>query len=314
MLLARDVRTEAGGTTLLDGVSFSVAPGDKVGIVGRNGAGKTTLLKVLAGAEPAAGGAVTVKGGLGYLPQDPRLDGVPDDLTALSHVLSGRGFDDAMMRIEKLRLRIEEDPSPRNIDRFARAEERFRIDGGYSAESEVRRLADGLGLGADRVDQPLGVLSGGERRRVELTRILFAGSDVLLLDEPTNHLDTDAKDWMLNFLRGYRGALLVISHDLDLLDEAITRVIHLDRERARRHRHAGRVPGHLHPVPLLPPQGRGAPRQARRRPGQGDRPPAVGRRPLRGEGHQGRHGPQRREAHRPAAGRCGDGPVPRAGT
>ena len=106
MLLARDVRTEAGGTTLLDGVSFSVAPGDKVGIVGRNGAGKTTLLKVLAGAEPAAGGTVTVKGGLGYLPQDPRLDGVPDDLTALSHVLSGRGFDDAMMRIEKLRLRI----------------------------------------------------------------------------------------------------------------------------------------------------------------------------------------------------------------
>ncbi len=230
MLLARDVRTEAGGTTLLDGVSFSVAPGDKVGIVGRNGAGKTTLLKVLAGAEPAAGGTVTVKGGLGYLPQDPRLDGVPDDLTALSHVLSGRGFDDAMMRIEKLRLRIEEDPSPRNIDRFARAEERFRIDGGYSAESEVRRLADGLGLVADRVDQPLGVLSGGERRRVELTRILFAGSDVLLLDEPTNHLDTDAKDWMLNFLRGYRGALLVISHDLDLLDEAITRVIHLDRD------------------------------------------------------------------------------------
>ncbi len=74
------------------------------------------------------------------------------------------------------------------------------------------------------------MLSGGERRRVELARILFAGSDVLLLDEPTNHLDADAKDWMLNFLRGYRGALLVISHDLDLLDEAITRVIHLDRD------------------------------------------------------------------------------------
>ena len=79
------------------------------------------------------------------------------------------------------------------------------------------------------MDLHLGALSGGERRRVELARILFAGSDVLLLDEPTNHLDTDAKGWLLDFLRRYRGALLVISHDLDLLDESITRVLHLER-------------------------------------------------------------------------------------
>lgn len=230
MLLARDLHTEAGGTTLLEGVSFTVAAGDKVGVVGRNGAGKTTLLKVLGGVEAPAGGTVTIKGGLGYLPQDPRMDGVPDDLTALTHVLSGRGFDEAASRIEKLRLRIEEDPSSRNIDRFTRAEERFRVEGGYAAESDVRRIANGLGIAADRMDLPIGVLSGGERRRVELARILFAGSDVLLLDEPTNHLDTDAKEWMLQFLRGYRGALIVISHDLDLLDEAITRVLHLDRD------------------------------------------------------------------------------------
>ena len=229
MLQAHELRTEAGGVTLLDGVTFIVAAGDKVGIVGRNGAGKTTMLKVLAGAEPPAGGTVTVKGGLGYLSQDPKLENVPDDLTALTHVLSGRGFDDAAMRIEKLRLRLEEDPSARNIDRFSRAEERFRIDGGYSAESEVRRLAKGLGITEGRLDLALGVLSGGERRRVELARILFAGSDVLLLDEPTNHLDTDAQEWLLQFMRGYRGALIVISHDLHLLDEAITRVLHLDR-------------------------------------------------------------------------------------
>src|SRR5690606_11473046 len=135
----------------------------------------------------------------------------------------------AMTRLEKLRLQMEEDPSERAVARFARAEERFRDEGGYTAESEVRRIAAGLGLEPDRLDLPIGSLSGGQRRRVEIARILFAGSDVLLLDEPTNHLDSDAKEWLLQFMRTYRGALLVISHDLDLLDEAITRVLHLDR-------------------------------------------------------------------------------------
>jgi ATPase subunit of ABC transporter with duplicated ATPase domains len=229
VLQARNLRIEAGGTILLDGVSFTVRARDKVGLVGRNGAGKTTLLKVLAGAGQPANGVVHHTGALGYLPQDPRLDGVPDDITAITHVLSGRGLDEAAARVEKLRLAIEEDPSERNLNRFSRAEEQFGLDGGYRAEADIRRLAAGLGLADDRLDLPIGVLSGGERRRVELVRILFAGSELLLLDEPTNHLDTDAKEWLLGFLRDYRGALLVISHDLDLLDEAITRVLHLDR-------------------------------------------------------------------------------------
>ena len=86
----------------------------------------------------------------------------------------------------------------------------------------------GLGLAADRLDLPINALSGGERRRVELARILFADDDLLLLDEPTNHLDVDAKEWLMGFLRSFRGALLVISHDLALLDQAITRILHLD--------------------------------------------------------------------------------------
>ena len=140
-----------------------------------------------------------------------------------------RNIDSDLERIEKLRIALEEEASERNVARYSRAEEEFRMKGGYSADSEARSIANGLGLKADRLDLPLRVLSGGERRRVELSRILFAGSDMLLLDEPTNHLDVDAKAWLLGFLRDYRGALLVISHDLDLLDEAITRVLHLDR-------------------------------------------------------------------------------------
>jgi ATPase subunit of ABC transporter with duplicated ATPase domains len=229
VLQVRGLAVEVAGRRLVEDVSFTIRAREKVGLVGRNGAGKTSLLRVIGGAAAPYAGVVHRSGALGYLSQDPKLDGVADDITGLTHVLSGRGFDEAITRIEKLRLRLEEDPSDKNVERYSRQEEAFRDAGGYAAESEVRAIAAGLGLGDDRLDLPLHVLSGGERRRVELARILFAGSDVLLLDEPTNHLDNDARDWVLNFLKRYRGALLVISHDLELLDEAITRVMHLER-------------------------------------------------------------------------------------
>jgi ATPase subunit of ABC transporter with duplicated ATPase domains len=229
VLQAQGLAVEVGGRLVVGSADFTVMPRDKVGLVGRNGAGKTSLFRVLGGeAEPAAGRVVRT-GAFGYLPQDPRIAGVLDGRTAVTHILSGRGIDAELERIEKLRIAMEELPDERNVARYTRAEEAFRINGGYAANSEARGLAAGLGLDAARVDAAIGVLSGGERRRVELARILFAGSDILCLDEPTNHLDIDAKEWLMGFLRGYRGALLVISHDLDLLDEAITRVLHLDR-------------------------------------------------------------------------------------
>ncbi|HEX2051204.1 MAG TPA: ABC-F family ATP-binding cassette domain-containing protein [Actinomycetota bacterium] len=227
MLQVNDVVVEVGGRTVVDGATFTLRPGDVVGLVGRNGAGKTSLLKALAGELPVVSGDVARRGALGYLPQDPRPD-PGGRANALAHVVSGRGLDEDAARLEKLRLKIEENPSSRNVARFARAEELYRVAGGYSAEGEARRIAAGLGLASDRLDLPITALSGGERRRVELARILFAGSDTLLLDEPTNHIDTDAKAWLMKFLASFRGALLVVSHDLYLLDQAITRVLHLD--------------------------------------------------------------------------------------
>ena len=225
-----DVSVEVGGRLTVVGATFSVQAGDKVGLVGRNGAGKTSMLKVLAGEAPPAQGHITVTGALGYLNQDPRRTAQAVETTALEHVLGGRGLDEVVTRMEKLRLAMEEDPSERAIQKHARAVDEYEQKGGYAAESEVRRILAGLGLSADRTDLPLKVLSGGERRRVELARILCGGSDVLLLDEPTNHLDVDARGWLMSFLRSYRGALLVVSHDLELLDEAITRVVHLERD------------------------------------------------------------------------------------
>jgi ATPase subunit of ABC transporter with duplicated ATPase domains len=230
MLSVRGLTVEVGGTLVVEGAAFSVRAGDRVGLVGRNGAGKTSLLKVLGGmAEPKAG-VIQRPEAFGYLPQDPRLDQVPPEVTAVTHVLSGRGLDELVGRLEKLRVAMEETPGDeRLVAKWSRAHDAFEHAGGYAAEAEAKALLSGLGLRQDRTDKPITVLSGGERRRVELARILFAGSDALLLDEPTNHLDNDARDWILNFLRTYRGALIVVSHDLELLDESITRVLHLDR-------------------------------------------------------------------------------------
>src|SRR5205823_14607112 len=120
--------------------------------------------------------------------------------------------------------------SDRAVVRFARLEEEYRDRGGYQSESAARSIASGLGLPQDRLALPVPALSGGERRRLELARILFGGSDLLLLDEPTNHLDADAKNWLMRFLATYKGALVVVSHDLPLLDASITRLLHLGRD------------------------------------------------------------------------------------
>src|SRR6202165_3815449 len=230
LLHVRHLAVDVAGRRVLTDATFIVALGDKVGLVGRNGAGKTSLLKVVSGEDDPASGLVLRRGTLGYVPQNPRPR-AESAQPALSHILSGRGLDRAAKRLEELHRGLEKDASLANVERFSEAEEKYRLDGGYSGESDARRIATGLGLKPDRVDLPLGVLSGGERRRVELARVLFAANDLILLDEPTNHLDSDAKAWLMDFLRENRGAVIVVSHDLVLLDAALTRVLHLDAGR-----------------------------------------------------------------------------------
>jgi ATPase subunit of ABC transporter with duplicated ATPase domains len=235
VLQVRNLAIDVAARRVLSDASFNVAPGDKVGLVGRNGAGKTSLLKVLAGEDDPAAGLVLRRGTFGYVPQNPRPRGHAS-VTALTHILSGRGLDGAAALLAELHRELEHDHSSEVLERFAEAEEKYRLDGGYSSESDARQMGTGLGLRADRIDLPLSVLSGGERRRVELARVLFGDADLLMLDEPTNHLDSDAKSWLMDFLRDYRGAVIVVSHDLSLLDKSITRVLHLDSGRMREYR------------------------------------------------------------------------------
>jgi ATPase subunit of ABC transporter with duplicated ATPase domains len=236
VLRAQALTVEVGGRVLVDDASFSVYAGDKVGLVGRNGAGKTTLLRTVAGDRGPTSGRAQVTGELGFLPQDPRAERARAKDTVMSYVLSARRLDVQRERLEMFRRDMEEDPNDGAIRRFSNAELAFREADGYRAESDVYRILAGLGLPAERALVALDVLSGGERRRVELAHILFGGTDNLVLDEPTNHLDVDAKEWLMRFLRAFGGALLVVSHDLQLLDEAITKVIHLDDGEVRQYK------------------------------------------------------------------------------
>jgi ATPase subunit of ABC transporter with duplicated ATPase domains len=233
VIVATDLEVRAGSQLLLADASFRIGPGQRIGLVGRNGAGKTTLSRVLAGETAPAAGTVTRTGTVGYLPQDPRA--TDPHVLARDHILSARGLDETVRQLrrnEALLAVSDARTQDRAMRRYAEVETEFLSRGGYSAESEAASIAASLGLPGRVLDQTLGTLSGGQRRRVELARILFSESDTLLLDEPTNHLDADSVVWLRDFLRSFSGGLVVISHDTTLLERTVTGVFHLDATRA----------------------------------------------------------------------------------
>jgi ATPase subunit of ABC transporter with duplicated ATPase domains len=245
VITATDLEVRAGARTLLsvNGCGLRVQPGDRIGLVGRNGAGKTTTLRILAGENQPYAGSVNRSGEIGYLPQDPKEGDL--DVLARDRVLSARGLDTLLTALEKQQALMAEvaavDDLDRAIRRYGLLEEQFAALGGYGAESEAGRICANLGLPERVLTQPLRTLSGGQRRRVELARILFAAakggangggsSTTLLLDEPTNHLDADSLGWLRDFLRAHTGGLVVVSHNVDLLADVVNRVWFLDAVR-----------------------------------------------------------------------------------
>lgn len=242
MITATDLEVRAGARTLLltEGAALRIQPGDRIGLVGRNGAGKTTTMRILAGEGEPYAGSITRTGEIGYLPQDPKEGDL--DVLARDRVLSARGLDTLLADLEKQQVLMAEvaDDAARDkaVRRYGQLEERFSALGGYAAESEAGRICASLGLPERVLTQQLRTLSGGQRRRIELARILFAASDTgsgsattLLLDEPTNHLDADSIGWLRDFLHNHTGGLVVISHNVDLLAEVVNRVWFLDAVR-----------------------------------------------------------------------------------
>jgi len=242
LITATDLEVRAGARTLLlaEGPTLRIQPGDRIGLVGRNGAGKTTTMRILAGEGQPYAGTVVRSGEVGYLPQDPREGDL--EVLARDRVLSARGLDTLLADLEKQQVLMAElvDAAEQDkaIRRYGNLEERFAALGGYAAESEAGRICASLGLAERVLTQPLRTLSGGQRRRVELARILFAASDsgsgsdtTLLLDEPTNHLDADSIGWLRDFLKAHTGGLVIISHNVELLADVVNRVWFLDAVR-----------------------------------------------------------------------------------
>ncbi|MDR2347404.1 MAG: ATP-binding cassette domain-containing protein [Bifidobacteriaceae bacterium] len=234
MIAAAGIELRAGAELLVAEAACRVGPGDRIGLVGRNGAGKTTLMRALAGERPPAAGEIRRAGSVGYLPQDPAEGDLGQ--VAADRILSSRGLDrlaKGMDQAQALMAGADAGQIERGIEQYAKLEARFEAAGGYGAKAEAARIAANLGLDQRALAQSLATLSGGQRRRVELARILFQDADVLLLDEPTNHLDQDSVRWLRDFLRAYPGGFMVISHDAALLADTVTKVLHLDARRQR---------------------------------------------------------------------------------
>ena len=179
-----------------------------------------------------AGGVVNRTGKIGYLPQDPRTG--EDQGTVIDRILSVRDLD----QITKRMRAVEEEMSTsegaaleKAMERYTRVEHEFSSAGGYAASAEAEAIASSLGVPNNLFDQDLSALSGGQRRRIELARILFSGAETLLLDEPTNHLDADSIIWLREYLSKYSGGLVIISHDVNLIETVVNKVFYIDGNR-----------------------------------------------------------------------------------
>jgi ATP-binding cassette subfamily F protein 3 len=230
------VSKDYGGNPVFDEIDLEILEGERIGLVGENGSGKSTLLKLIAGLDTPTEGAVSRKKGLtvGYLPQeaDPALSDKTIFEAAAAMPLE---LAEWSARLHALEAQMGDPETVADARRLAKAlaaygeaQERFEALGGYTFEHNVETVLHGLGFRPEQYGQKVGSLSGGEKKLAHLARILLQAPDLLLLDEPDNHLDLTAKAWLEEYIRGYRGSVLVISHDRYLLDRVVTKIFEME--------------------------------------------------------------------------------------
>jgi len=230
VLQADEINKSFGEQQVLRKVSLALQEKERVGLVGVNGSGKSTLLHCLTGAVEPDSGQIAVASGLtlGCLEQMPAFG---EEMTAWDVMMASYAALTAQMQeMRELEARMGEDASglERIMEQYARISDDYERAGGYACETNARKILIGLGMGSAEMRQPVSTFSGGQKTRLNLGRLLALAPDILLLDEPTNHLDLDSVEWLEDFVRSYRGTVLVISHDRRFLDRVATRIIELE--------------------------------------------------------------------------------------
>jgi ATP-binding cassette, subfamily F, member 3 len=231
VVVAREiVKYHGGDLKVLSGASLSIEAGEKVGLVGRNGAGKTTLLEILAGnSEPDSGSVERVGGARVGVTSQSLYAGERGRISVEREIISA--FEPLMRRereLEELEARLAEDPSPTLLERYGRLQGEFERNGGYDYRARAASTLSGLGFAPEDWKRPVGSFSGGEQNRIALARLLLEEPDLVLLDEPTNHLDLGAIEWLENFVKSARSAVLVVSHDRYFLDAVAGSILELE--------------------------------------------------------------------------------------
>ena len=220
------------GVNILDGLSFEVTEGEHVGLLGRNGAGKTTLFRILTGQISEDEGDITIGTGkrmglISQIPVYPFGYTVEDVLhSAFEELYSIR------RRMNAIEEKLERLEDPELLNEYDSLSNRFRVGGGFEIDVEVDKICNGLGIPAAMRSQYFDMLSGGEKTRVNLARLLLEKTDILLLDEPTNHLDMHSVEWLEEYILKFKGTVLTISHDRYFLDRTVTRIIELNEGKA----------------------------------------------------------------------------------
>ena len=233
MVSIDNVTVSFGGWDLFKEISLLINPRDRIGLVGKNGAGKTTLLKVIMGMQPPTSGVITMSGDttLGYLPQQMKVHDtttlVEETAKAFEEVLFLEREMDRLTAEIALREDYESEEYGDLVHRLSEATERHNLLGGESREAQIERTLLGLGFKREDLNKPTSTFSGGWRMRIELAKLLLRRPSVFLLDEPTNHLDIESIQWLEGYLKEYPGAVLLISHDRDFLDNVTNRTVEL---------------------------------------------------------------------------------------
>ena len=232
MLSLDDIDIEVGARVLVRGATVRIRSGEKVALVGPNGAGKTTLLRAIAGEVAVTGGSVRAPERVTYLRQEAHAGGEREGgALAIEHLTAASPLTALRQELDDLTTSmslLEEGALAHAIHRFGALQDRFVHLGGYELESTAERIALGVGLTDEELLTAVADLSGGQRRKLDLASTLLRGGDLFLLDEPTNHLDAGAKRWVMDFLRDSPATVLVVSHDIRLMDSSIDRVLSLE--------------------------------------------------------------------------------------